>query len=330
MTYRTSAATAKVKGLGLNMFSEDELYSIHMATLQVLEKTGIKVTSKKALKTFENAGCFVKYTDEENGIVKFPGYVIEECIASAPKKVVLYGRDEKNNVILEDKRVHFTNFGEGVSIIDPYTGKLRDTVKQDCADTARICDALEEIDIVLRAVAPHDIHPELHPIAVTDACFSNTTKPIFIGGVHRSHAPYLMEMAAAVAGSKEQLTEKPLMAINVCPTSPLQLTEHVCETIIACAEYGIPVNYISMAMCGATSPITLGGTLVTHNCEVLAGIALNQLTTKGAPVIYGSSTTMMDLKTTTAPVGCPEFAMINAAVAVLAQFYNLPSWVAGG
>lgn len=330
MSYQTSAASNRLKGFGLNMFSQDELYQIHLASLQVLEKTGIKVTGEKALKTFENAGCRVTYTDACNGIVKFPGYIIEECVASAPKKVVLYGREEKHHVILEDKRVHFTNFGEGVSIIDPYTGKLRDTVKQDCADTAKLCDALDEIDIVLRAVAPHDIAPELHPLHVTDACFNNTTKPIFIGGVHGCHAPYVLEMAAAVAGSKEQLREKPMLAVNVCPTSPLQLTEHVCDTIIACAEYGIPVNYISMGMSGATSPVTLGGTLVTHNCEVLAGIALNQLTTKGAPVIYGSSTAIMDLKTTTAPVGSPEFAMINAAVAALAQYYNLPSWVAGG
>lgn len=330
MTYQTSAATNRVQGFGLNMFSTDELYQIHLASLQVLEKTGILVSSAKALKTFENAGCKVEYHDNEEGLVKFPAYVIEECIASAPKKVVLYGRDEKKNVLLEDKRVHFTNFGEGVSIVDPYTGKLRDTLKQDCADTAKICDALDEIDIVLRAVAPHDMHPQLHPLHVTDACFNNTTKPIFIGGVHGDHAPYVMEMAAAVAGGKEKLKEKPPLAVNVCPTSPLQLTVHVCETIMACASYGIPVNYISMAMSGATSPVTLGGTLVTHNCEVLAGIALNQLTKKGAPVIYGSSTTMMDLKTTTAPVGSPEFAMINAAVAALAQYYKLPSWVAGG
>lgn len=85
-----------------------------------------------------------------------------------------------------------------------------------------------------------------------------------------------------------------------------------------------------MAMAGGSSPVTLGGTLVTHNAEVLSGVILSQLTRKGAPVIYGSSTTMMDLRTTTAPVGAPELGMINAAVAALAQYYLLPSWVAGG
>jgi trimethylamine--corrinoid protein Co-methyltransferase len=85
-----------------------------------------------------------------------------------------------------------------------------------------------------------------------------------------------------------------------------------------------------MALAGGSSPVTLAGTLITHNAEVLSGIVLSQLTCKGSPVIYGSSTTIMDMKSTTAAVGAPELGMINAAVAKLAQYYLLPSWVAGG
>jgi trimethylamine--corrinoid protein Co-methyltransferase len=85
-----------------------------------------------------------------------------------------------------------------------------------------------------------------------------------------------------------------------------------------------------MAMSGASSPINLAGTLVTHNAEVLAGLTLAQLTRKGAPVVYGSSTTAMNMKTATATVGSPELGLISAAVAALSRFYLLPSWVAGG
>jgi trimethylamine--corrinoid protein Co-methyltransferase len=84
-----------------------------------------------------------------------------------------------------------------------------------------------------------------------------------------------------------------------------------------------------MAMGGGSAPVNLAGTLVTHNAEVLAGITLAQLTAKGAPVIYGSSTTALDLRFATASVGSPECAMINAGVACLARQYRLPSYVAG-
>jgi trimethylamine--corrinoid protein Co-methyltransferase len=82
-------------------------------------------------------------------------------------------------------------------------------------------------------------------------------------------------------------------------------------------------------MAGASSPVTLAGTLVTHNVEVLAGITLAQLTERGSPVIYGSSTTAMDLRLATASVGSPECALISAAVAFIAKQYRLPSFVAG-
>ena len=83
-------------------------------------------------------------------------------------------------------------------------------------------------------------------------------------------------------------------------------------------------------MAGGSSPVTLAGTLVTHNAEVLAGITLAQLAERGAPAIYGSVSTGMDLRLASASVGSPELALITAAVAQLAQHYRLPSFVAGG
>jgi trimethylamine--corrinoid protein Co-methyltransferase len=84
-----------------------------------------------------------------------------------------------------------------------------------------------------------------------------------------------------------------------------------------------------MAMSGGTAPISTAGTLVTHNAEILSGITLSQLTRSGAPVIYGSSTTAMDTKIAAAAVGTPECGLISAAVARLAKYYMLPSYVAG-
>jgi trimethylamine--corrinoid protein Co-methyltransferase len=85
-----------------------------------------------------------------------------------------------------------------------------------------------------------------------------------------------------------------------------------------------------MAMAGGSSPVTLAGTLVDHNAEILGGLVLSQLTRKGSKFVYGSSTTAMDLRLAAASVGSPECALINAAVAQMATYYLLPSWVAGG
>jgi trimethylamine--corrinoid protein Co-methyltransferase len=140
----------------------------------------------------------------------------------------------------------------------------------------------------------------------------------------------IVEMAAAIVGGKDKLKERPIISFITCPISPLKLVQDCCEIIIGSARSGIAINILSMAMAGGSSPITLAGTLVDHNAEVLAGIVLNQLTCKGAPVVYGSSTTAMDLRLAVATVGTPECAMISAAVARLARYYSLPSFVAGG
>lgn len=327
MVCRPTAATERMQGFGLKMFSADELYELHLATLQVLEKTGVKVHNAGARKYYRDAGCYV---DEDSLIVKIPNHIVEESIQSAPSKIALYGRDPKHNIILEGKKVHFTNFGEGISIVDPDTEEIRDTLEQDLYDLVRFCDFMDEMDLVERMIAPHDLHPDIHPIVSADACLSNTTKPFVLGGVQEKHVPYIQKMAALVAGGEEALRERPTFLVNCCPTSPLQITDSMAKTVIALAKRNIPTNFLSMALAGATSPVSLAGTLVCHNAEILASITLAQLVSKGTPVIYGSSTTTMDMKTTATPVGCPEFAMLNAAVAALAQYYNLPSWVAGG
>jgi trimethylamine--corrinoid protein Co-methyltransferase len=139
----------------------------------------------------------------------------------------------------------------------------------------------------------------------------------------------IYRMCAEVVGGEDALRERPIVYGGVCPVSPLKLPKDATEVIIESSRWGIPDNILSMAMAGGSSPVTLAGTLVTHNAEVLAGITLAQLTERGAPVIYGSSTTAMDLKLAAASVGSPEIALISAAVAQLARRYLLPSFVAG-
>jgi trimethylamine--corrinoid protein Co-methyltransferase len=314
-------------GLGLPVFSTDELEEIHLATLEVLENTGIFVEDQEALALFGDAGAVV---DPVKQMIKLPPYMVEEAIASAPSKLFLAGRNPKNDVVLETNRVGFTTFGEGIKVKDPYTGELRPSTKKDVEDTARLADAMSEIDVYERAVGAHEVPQEVGQLHNAEAAFNNTSKHVFIGPFDGYQLDKIVEMATAIAGGEEKLRERPLVTFITCPVSPLQLAKDTCEVIMGAARSGMAVNILSMAMAGGSSPVTLAGTLVNHNAEVLSGIVLSQLTRKGARVIYGSSTTAMDLRLATASVGSPECALISAAVARLARYYALPSFVAGG
>ncbi len=313
-------------GLSLNVFNDTELDDIHLATLEVLERTGVFVEADEALDIFADGGCAV---DRESHVVRIPPHVVEESIAAAPSTFVLCGREPVNDIVLAPGRVAFTNFSEGIRVVDPWTGEIRDSTKADIGDIARLNDYLSDIDTHEIAVGARDVPPETCAVHNAEMQYLNTTKPIGIGPLSRVETIAIFEMAAEIVGGADELRRRPIVYNGVCPVSPLKLPHEATEVIIETARWGIPNNILSMAMAGGSSPVTLAGTLVTHNAEVLAGITLAQLTERGAPCIYGTSTTAMDLKLAAACVGSPELAMISAAVAQMARRYLLPSFVAG-
>jgi trimethylamine--corrinoid protein Co-methyltransferase len=168
------------------------------------------------------------------------------------------------------------------------------------------------------------------PIWYAYGALTNTTKPILISPENTKSSELLIEIARIAAGGKDNLRDRPNIMAGGCPQSPLMYAEGMSESIIAFAKEKLPFMVLSMAMSGGSSPVTLAGTLVTHNAEVLTGIILGQLVNPGTPVVYGSSTTAMDLKTGSASVGSPELALLSAGVAQLARMYQIPSLVAGG
>jgi trimethylamine---corrinoid protein Co-methyltransferase len=320
------AGRMRMSGFGLSSLTPDDLDDIHLATLEILENVGVFVEDPDAIEVFAQGGC---YLDPDTKVVRIPPHVVEDAVRTAPSKLFLAGRNPKNDFVMEANRVGFTTFGEGVMVNDPFTGEHRPPTLADVGMAARLADAMDQIDVYERAIGAHDVPQEVGQMHNAYASFTNTSKHVFMGPFDGYQLSKIAEMAALIAGGREQLRQRPLITFITCPVSPLKLVKDTCEVIMGAAREGLAVNILSMAMAGGSSPVTLAGTLVNHNAEVLSGVVLNQLTAKGAKVIYGSSTTAMDLRFAAASVGSPECAMINAAVSRLAKYYSLPSFVAG-
>jgi trimethylamine--corrinoid protein Co-methyltransferase len=316
-------------GFGLSGFSRDELDSIHYATLQILQHTGLKVLSKKALEIFYGGGCHIEHF-EGYAIVKIPSYVVEECTFWAPRTMVYGGRNPHGDFLAEPNRVGFTTFGGCINVIDPVTRELRRATKKDCGDLTRLCDFLDEISVLERAVNSTDVPEGTMSVHNMEAMLSNTGKHIFLGADSPRALDVMAELAAICCGGMDNLRKRPIFSVNVCPMSPLTLPTDVCDVIIEAARLGVGVMIMPMSLSGGTSSATLAGTLVTHNAEVLGSIVLAQLAKKGLPCTYGSTSTILDLRFGTSAIGAPEYGMINAALAKLAQYYRLPSFVGGG
>lgn len=316
-------------GFGLHAFSKDELDSIHYATLQTLGQTGIKVMNEKAMEIFHGAGAFVERFDG-CAIVKIPSHIIEESIRVSPGSGIYHGRNPEDTFVAEPNRVGFTTFGACPNVIDPFTRKVRRGTLEDTAGFARVCDYLNEIAVTERSVLAPDVPDGMMFILSIREMLSNTGKHIFQGADSARALQVMTELAAVCAGGKEIFSQQPIFTPLVCPASPLMLPDVVCQVTIEAARIGLGVTIIPMGLSGGTAPATLAGTLVTHNAEVLGTIALAQLTKRGTPCVYASTSSILDLKLGTAAVGAPEYGMINASIAKLAQYYRLPCWIGAG
>lgn len=314
-------------GFSLNVLTDDELYEIHLATLEILKNTGVFVESEEAREIFSSGGATV---NASNNVVTFPPYLVEDAIRWAPDTFIAYGRIPESDVVLEANRVTFTNFGEGIMFVDPYTGEHRETLKRDTEMAARVIDYLPHVETYERCMLSHDKHHSVQALHNAEASLTNTTKHHWLGPVNRYQCGKIIEICSAIAGGREKFRERPFLTFVTCPISPLKLSGHHCEIIIEAATNDMGVNCIGMAMAGGSSPIHIAGTLVQQNAEVLASLVLSQLVKKGAPFVYASSTCPLDMKQATASVGSPETGIINAAVARLARYYSLPCFAAGG
>lgn len=321
-----AAGINALKGWGLKSLTEDELEQIHVATLDVMQSTGLLVDHDEALDILEKGGCWV---NKKTRVVRFPHHLVNQVIAQCPSHITLAGRDPEQDFMMGGRNVGFTPFATGALTQDLETDEIRDSTLEDVSNMALLCDALEHVDVFTPPVSAEDMPKssyDLHALAVS---LPNTTKHVGSDAESGERCHQMIEMAAAIVGGKDELKSRPIVSFGVCPTSPLQLIDECCDVIIESAKNWIPVNVLSMAMAGATAPIPLAGTLVIHNAEVLGGIVLAQLTNPGTPVIYGSSTTTFNMKTATATVGAPEMGMISAAVAEMAHYYEVPCYVGG-
>jgi trimethylamine--corrinoid protein Co-methyltransferase len=321
-----AAGISTRRGWGLNALTNDDLEQIHAATLDVLQSTGIYVDHDGALSILEAGGCWV---NSKTKVVRFPRHLVDEAMAQCPSHILLAGRDPKEDFRMGGRNVGFTPFNTGALTQDLETQEIRKSTLEDVKNMAILCDALEHVDVASPPVSAEDMPPssyDLHGLAVT---LANTTKHVGTDAESGDRCNKMIDMAAAIVGGREELKFRPIVSFGVCPTSPLQLIHECCDVIIASARNWMPINVLSMALAGATAPISLSGTLVVHNAEVVSGIILAQLTNPGTPIIYGSSTTTFNMKAATATVGAPEMGMVSAAVAELAHYYEVPCYVGG-
>ncbi|MGZ6347771.1 MAG: trimethylamine methyltransferase family protein [Anaerolineales bacterium] len=234
-------------------------------------------------------------------------------------------RDPQQDLPLDGNHVFVGTDGCGVEVIDIQTGERRVSRLQDVRDIARIADATEQVGFHWVPVSAQDMPPETRGLHEIKAIWENSSKHVQTESVYNEReARAAIEMAALIAGGKEQLRKRPVLSLMQCSAPPLGHDGGSLEAALVAAEYGIPTGFMTMAANLTTGPATLAGNLAVGNAEVIAGTALLQLAFPGAPVFYAAAQTASDLRTGGYTGGGPEDFLYGAATNVLSDFYNIP------
>ena len=294
---------------------------------RILERIGVRINDITFLDRLKAAGAQVDY---DNQIVRFAGDWLDEVLGRAPSKFILYSRDGRNDLHLGEGRIHFGNGGRVFRILDMGTGGYRRTMLRDVANTAILVDHLDYIRFYIIACQAHDLEPQSYHLNDYFRSFYHTTKHVMGGCDNLEGVRQMWELASFIAGGEDKLREKPFVSVITNVISPLTIDGNTLGILNFCTTHGIPATCAPAPIAGATSPATLAGTLSQMHAESLAGVAIAQVLTPGAKVLYGAVPTAMDLRTMEYTMGSVEMGMMNAAAVQLAKLYNLPIYASGG
>ena len=315
---------AKARTVFLN---EQEMDLIHAQSIKSLQEIGIKVHSKPVLEILEKNGANVDY----NALVaKIPEKMVNQALESVQKEFTLCARDPKHDLKVPTKTYPWmTTSGLAIFVKDYETGEYRDSTRKDIAAFTRLCDAVDSLDFPWTALTATDVTPLAHGPHELWTTMQNTTKHVQgVTAQSAEDAKVQIELAALIAGGKEELKKRPLFSVIACPIAPLSYEKGSIEAQVELAKAGIPVVSMSMSNGGASCPLPVAGMLVNVNTENLGSIVISQMASPGAPHIYCSESGPMNMATASIDYSLPEKSFLCIALAQMAKRYNLASLVA--
>jgi trimethylamine--corrinoid protein Co-methyltransferase len=297
---------------------------VHQKSTEILLETGFCVPDKEVLIRLAASGFVV---DPESQMVRITSEILDTALTNLPKQVQLFDRNG-NNPAPYDLRSCFMGAGTPVNVLDLDTGTRRSATRNDVRQLVTIQDALPMVDIVRPTVTATDQGEYSDLVEIAELLY-HTSKP----SVHRVLSPERVdaafEMLAAVAGGEDAFRSHPNFATLYCPISPGYFTPENVRCMLRWAGHGVPITLLSMAMCGASAPVTLLGGLVVINADILAWIAVLQMLYPGTPLLYGSVSAALDMRTGLLALGAPERGMLNGGAAMMGHFYGIPSMCGG-
>ena len=308
--------------------TQSEMERIHHLVLRLLEDLGLsQVTPTLEARAIE-AGAWV----DDAGRLRFPRALVEDVIARTRRKFILHGIDPIHDLEIGGQRVHTGTGGAAPTIMDFNTGKYRESTVADLYDIARLVDRLDNVHWYHRSVVARDTDTILDlDMNTTYACLSGTTKSIAVSYTDGNSVRAVQPMLDMVAGGEGKFRQRPFCTAVCCHVvPPMRFATESCEALEAAVLAGMPILLVSAGQAGATAPAALAGAVAQACAEVLAGLILCNIIDPDCRGIFATWPFVSDLRTGAMSGGSGEQALLSAACAQMAGFYDLPNSVPAG
>ncbi len=308
----------------MQTYSKSELNLVHDASMDILENTGIGFHHAGAIALFKKNGFRI-----DNSRVFISEKDVIQALESVPERFRIHSRNPMRSVWVGGDRYVLLPTGGAPNVAKP-DGQQRPATLSDFQTCCKLVQTSTQLDMTdSLMVQPNDLPPLAAHLDLLLNTIVMCDKPFLAGFDSRSNVDNTIAMAQILSGGRDGLNTKATFASVISPTSPLQYNDEQAYAVIQLAKHRQPLVIANMIMAGMSGPLTLPGLMVLLNAEILGGLVLSQLAGPGTPVVYGSTSAPLDMKTTISSVGAPETCVIASATVQLAQFYRLPCRTGG-
>jgi trimethylamine--corrinoid protein Co-methyltransferase len=310
----------------MKLLSKDEIELIHLSSLKILSEVGVNIDSSSVLDLLQEAGA---KTDRKKNRVFLDADLVSQSLKVAPKKFKICSRRGVDYTIPSEEAQLVSPDGQPSAVFDVSTGKRRPSTLRDVVDFAILSDALDAVDFIWPSVVATDLPTHESSLYEFLANIMYSSKHVQHGARSAEEATFQVEVAATIAGSREELRNRPIFSDVCTPVSPLRYDQGEAEALVILSRAGVPMAHLSMGIAGSATPITLAGTLAVVNAENLCGLTISQVANPGAPSIYSSFSGITDLKSGIFLCGTSESILLDTAAIEMAKHYGLPSCAGG-
>jgi trimethylamine--corrinoid protein Co-methyltransferase len=306
----------------IEILDTGQIETIVQASYKVLETQGMRFLDTNSRKLLREAGADV---DETSMMVRFDNGLITEKLASAPVSFGLRARNPAHNLEVGGNNIAFSSVGGPAFCSDLDKGRRPGTYEEMC-DFLRL---VQSLNIVHQegggAFEAMDLPAESRHLDLYLAQIRLLDKNAQSYALGRARTVDSIEMACIALGTdRAGLADEPALLGVINTNSPLQLDIPMSEAVIELAGAGQVCCVTPFTLAGSMSPATLAGTLVQQTAEVLAVVTFAQIVRPGAPVMYGSFASNVDMRSGAPALGTPEYAKAAQASGQIARHLRLP------